>query len=315
MATGWALQRSVVMAKGKASRTNRVLALLVIVVLATTGAVAIFSDSLSDDASDPKRPATSVTSGVRPAETGRNIFSSDKGVEQYDFAMPRLSCVDISDEVTPDICGVATTSKGDFMLTGYEYYWDDSNEEVELGLTISVHRSDNNLPRAVGLLEGTMTRFLRDAQVQLTIYTTTINGDEVMVAHRRPVDSKLAGFSQPDQLFIIAMSPTGAPTVVAWYRGPNIRFESDGKNIFLYYKRYGVAGAGDNSGWDTEVRLSPSSRQVYSWDEQITTSLTSSHDLNDESRTENLTQIIRLDTFTFPAIGRFAPSRDSSLNA
>ena len=301
------------MAKGTASRTNRVLALLAILVLVITASVAVFGESLSDKAADNIQPASTVTSGVRPAETGRNIFSADKGVEQYDFAMPRLSCVDINDEVTPDICGVATTSKGDFMVTGYEYYWDTNSKEVELGLTISVHRSDNKLPRAVGLLEGTMIRILRDAQVQLNLYTTTINGDEVMIAHRRPVDSALAGFSQPDQLFIIAMSPTGAPTVAAWYRGPNIRFESDGKNIFLFYKRYGVTGAGDDSGWDTEVRLSPSNRQVYSWDEQITTSLTSSHDPNDESRTNNLQQIIRLDTYTFPTIGVAKTPRDSSL--
>lgn len=302
------------MAKGKASRTNRVLALLVVLVLTTTAAVAIFGGSLADDATRSKKPATTVMSGVRPAETGRNIFSTDKGVEQYDFAMPRLSCVDINEEVTPDICGVAKTSKGDFMLTGYEYYWDEGDEEVELGLTISVHRSDNKLPRAVGLLEGSMKRILRDAQVQLDIYTTTINNDDIMIAHRRPVDSALAGFSQPDQIFIIAMSPTGAPTVVAWYRGPNIRFESDGKNIFLYYKRYGVAGAGDNSGWDTEVRLSPSNRQVYAWNEQITTSLTSSHDPNDESRSENLQPIIQIDSYTFPVVGRSTPSGDSSLN-
>ena len=302
------------MAKGKASRTNRVLALLVLLVLATTAAVAVFGHSLTDDATQSRKPATTVTSGVRPAETGRNIFTTDKGVEQYDFAMPRLNCVDINEEVTPDICGVATTSKGDFMLTGYEFYWDESDEEVELGLTISVHKTDNELPRAVGLLEGSMTRLLRDSQVQLDLYTTTINNDEVMIAHRRPVDSALAGFSQPDQIFVIAMSPTGAPTVVAWYRGPNIRFESDGKNIFLYYKRYGVAGAGDNSGWDTEVRLTPSDRQVYAWDEQITTSLTSSHDPNDESRAKNLQQIIQLDSYTFPAIERSTSSRNTSLN-
>jgi hypothetical protein len=252
-----------------------------------------------------------VSSGVRPAEIGKNIFSADKGVEQYDFAMPKLSCVDINDEITPDLCAVAQTTTGDFMVTGYEYYWDETVDEVELGLTISVHRLDNKLPRAVGLLEGSMARNRRDTQVQLDLYTTMINNNEVMIAHQHPVDSNVDGYLERDQLFIIAMSPTGAPTVVAWYNGPNIRFESDGKNIFLYYKRYGVAGAGDNSGWDTEVRLSPSQRQVFAWDEQITTSLASSHNTSDDTRTENLQQVLILDSYTFPVTRQATPSRNA----
>jgi hypothetical protein len=110
-------------------------------------------------------------------------------------------------------------------------------------------------------------------QVKIDLYRTEVHGDEVLIAHRHPVDDTVNGYDVSDQVFIIAASPTGAPTVVAWYNGPEISFEADGKNITLLYKRYGVATESGQlqQGWNTQVRLFPSGRVPFGWDEQITT--------------------------------------------
>ena len=96
-------------------------------------------------------------------------------------------------------------------------------------------------------------------QVQVDLYRIEVHGDEVLIAHRHPVDDTVNGYNVSDQVFIIAASPTDAPTVVAWYNGPDISFEVDGKNITLLYKRDGVATESGTlqQGWNTQVRLFP----------------------------------------------------------
>jgi len=110
-----------------------------------------------------------------------------------------------------------------------------------------------------------------------------------------------------DQVFIIAASPTGAPTVVAWYNGPDISFEVDGKNITLLYKRYGVATESGTlqQGWNTQVRLFPSARVPFGWDEQITTG-PALRDVMDA------VPVILVDSYTFPVHDRLAGKNPNS---
>jgi hypothetical protein len=115
------------------------------------------------------------------------------------------------------------------------------------------------------------------------------------------------GYDVSDQVFIIAASPTGAPTVVAWYNGPDISFEVDGKNITLLYKRYGVATESGTlqQGWNTQVRLFPSERVPYGWDEQITTG-------PELREVMDAVPVVLVDSYTFPVHNRLAGKNPNS---
>jgi hypothetical protein len=127
------------------------------------------------------------------------------------------------------------------MFSATESYWDETDSETTLEMSLFGFQDNNGWKRATDLLDAQMVRDLDGVQVKIDLYRTEVNGDEVLIAHRHPVDDTVNGFDVSDQVFIIAASPTGAPTVVAWYNGPDISFEVDGKNITLLYKRYGVA--------------------------------------------------------------------------
>jgi hypothetical protein len=168
-------------------------------------------------------------------------------------------------------------------------------------------QDNNGWKRATGLLDAQMVRDLDGVQVKIDLYRTEVNGDEVLIAHRHPVDDTVNGYDVSDQVFIIAASPTGAPTVVAWYNGPEMSFEADGKNITLLYKRYGVATESGTlqQGWNTQVRLFPSGRMPYGWDEQITTG-PELRDAMDE------VPVILVDSYTFPVHLRLKAQNSTS---
>jgi hypothetical protein len=115
------------------------------------------------------------------------------------------------------------------------------------------------------------------------------------------------GYDVSDQVFLIAASPTGAPTVVAWYNGPEISFQADGKNITLLYKRYGIATESGQlqQDWNTQVRLFPSGRVPYGWDEQITTA-EAADDL------VNALPVVLVDSYTFPVHSRLKEENSTS---
>ncbi len=303
LATGWAQLLSVAMAKTKSSakRTNRVIALLAVLLLIGSGAATVFGDpsSGSGPSENPEEtivPSGEVGAGTRPAETSDNNFYAGLGIEQYDFKMKSLDCDAMNDHITTDLCGVARTKHGDFMLTAAEGYWDPADGEVTLEMSIYGFRKDFSVARAVGLLDAQMTRDLKSEQLMLDLYRTVVNGDEVLIGHRHPADADVDGYEVSDDVFIIAASPTGAPTVVAWYTGPGISFESDGESVFLLYKRYGVDGIGSYQGWNTEVRLFPSDRDVYSWSEEI-----NSVPVTDELH-EGRVPMKLLDSYLFPVV-------------
>jgi len=291
----------------EAKRANRVLGVLVVLLLIGAGAVALFVEPSTSSDATVVSGNDATTLGVRPAEVSRSNFSAGWGIEQYDFQMNALSCSELNTHITTDLCAVARTKHGDFMFSATESYWDEADSETTLEMSLFGFQDNNGWKRATGLLDAQMVRDLDGVQVKIDLYRTEVNGDEVLIAHRHPVDDSVNGYDVSDQVFIIAASPTGAPTVVAWYNGPDISFEVDGKNITLLYKRYGVATESGTlqQGWNTQVRLFPSARVPYGWDEQITTG-PALRDVMDA------VPVVLVDSYTFPVHNRLAGKNPNS---
>jgi hypothetical protein len=294
----------------EAKRTNRVLGVLVVLLSIGAGAVALFVEPSTFSDATVVSGNDATTLGVRPAEVARSNFSAGWGIEQYDFQMNALSCSELNTHITTDLCAVAKTKHGDFMFSATESYWDETDSETTLEMSLFGFQDNNDWKRATGLLDAQMVRDLDGVQVKIDLYRTEVNGDEVLIAHRHPVDDTINGYDVSDQVFIIAASPTGAPTVVAWYNGPDISFEVDGKNITLLYKRYGVATESGTlqQGWNTQVRLFPSARVPYGWDEQITTG-PALRDVMDA------VPVVLVDSYTFPVHNRLAGKNPNSKTA
>jgi hypothetical protein len=291
----------------EAKRTNRVLGVLVILLLIGAGAVALFVEPTTSSDATVVSGNDATTLGVRPAEVSRSNFSAGWGIEQYDFQMNALSCSELNTHITTDLCAVARTKHGDFMFSATESYWDETDSETTLEMSLFGFQDNNGWKRATGLLDAQMVRDLDGVQVKIDLYRTEVNGDEVLIAHRHPVDDRVNGYDVSDQVFIIAASPTGAPTVVAWYNGPDISFEVDGKNITLLYKRYGAATESGTlqQGWNTQVRLFPSARVPYGWDEQITTG-------PELREVMDAVPVELVDSYTFPVHARLKPQNSTS---
>jgi hypothetical protein len=291
----------------EAKRTNRVLGVLVVLLLIGAGAVALFVEPSTSPDATVVSGNDSTTLNVRPAEVSRSNFSAGWGIEQYDFQMNALSCSELNTHITTDLCAVAKTKHGDFMFSATESYWDETDSETTLEMSLFGFQDNNGWKRATGLLDAQMVRDLDGVQVKIDLYRTEVHGDEVLIAHRHPVDDKVNGYDVSDQVFIIAASPTGAPTVVAWYNGPDISFEVDGKNITLLYKRYGVATESGTlqQGWNTQVRLFPSARVPYGWDEQITTG-------PELREVMDAVPVVLVDSYTFPVHNRLAGKNPNS---
>jgi hypothetical protein len=291
----------------EAKRTNRVLGVLVVLLLIGAGAVALLVEPSTSSDATVVSGNDGTTLGVRPAEVSRSNFSAGWGIEQYDFQMNALSCSELNTHITTDLCAVAKTEHGDFMFSATESYWDETDSETTLEMSLFGYQDNNGWKRATGLLDAQMVRDLDGVQVKIDLYRTEVNGDEVLIAHRHPVDDTVNGYDVSDQVFIIAASPTGAPTVVAWYNGPDISFEVDGKNITLLYKRYGVATESGTlqQGWNTQVRLFPSARVPYGWDEQITTG-------PELREVVDAVPVILVDSYTFPVHNRLAGENPNS---
>ncbi len=290
------------MAKGASSakRTNRVIALFVALSFIGTGLVAGFlkepSTPVETASTTPPRPDVTGT-GIRPAEGAEADFgSNDWGDEQFDFKMDSLNCAAINKELSLDVCAVAHTSTGDFMLTGIEPF--DYTYELEMSL-FTLHK-DAGVTRAVTMRNGKASASAGEERMRLDVYRTLINGDEVLLLHIRPVDSSVDGFDNLDQVMIIAASPTGAPTQVAKYLGPHMEFESDGKNIYLYWKRYGPTGTGGDDGWITVAKLFPSDREVYGWNEQMTSAMVADQKPGKTAAGTDVITMTKVDTYTFP---------------
>jgi hypothetical protein len=95
---------------------------------------------------------------------------------------------------------------------------------------------------------------------------------------------------------------------VAKYSGPHIEFESDGKNIYLYWKRYGPKGTGGDDGWITVAKLFPSDREVYGWNEQMTSAMVADQKPGKTAAGTNVSPMTMVDTYTFPDFNDYGGS-------
>ena len=265
-----------------AKRTNRILAAAVVVVLlgATVAASVQFtSEASAPSTSDvPLVTAPTNTTGNRPAEIGYSWFDHGFASEQIDFDMPALSCTSVANTITPDLCAVARAKSGAFMLVGTEGFWDpaeidtDGTAWVPLDLTVFVMRTDMEGPRAISVLDGSTEKAYTDVGVSVDLYTANIAGDDVLVLHKRLTNSTDDPFSFRESVQILAMSPTGAPTLVATYEGYRLRVAASESTVEMSSLRYRTSNTSPNPQWFTRVSVKPSLRDIalYSWEETVT---------------------------------------------
>jgi hypothetical protein len=265
-----------------ANRTNRILATAVVVVLlgaAVAASVQFTSQASAPSTSDaPLVTPPANNTGSRPAEIGYSWFDHGFASEQIDYDMPALSCASVADTITPDLCAVARATSGAFMLVGTEGFWDpeeidaDGTAWVPLDLTVFVMRNDVEGPRAISVLDGSTEKAYTDVGVSVDLYTTNIDGDDVLVLHKRLTNSTVDPFSFRESVQILAMSPTSAPTLVATYEGHQLRVATSGTTIEMSSLRYRTSNTSPNPQWFTRVSVKPSLRDIalYSWDEIVT---------------------------------------------
>jgi hypothetical protein len=265
-----------------AKRTNRILAAAVAVVLlgATVAASVQFtSEASAPSTSDaPLVTAPTNNTGSRPAEIGYSWFDHGFASEQIDFDMPALSCTSVANTITPDLCAVARAKSGAFMLVGTEGFWDpaeidtDGTAWVPLDLTVFVMRTDMEGSRAISVLDGYTEKAYTDLGVSMDLYTANIAGDDVLVLHKRLTNSTDDPFSFRESVQILAMSPTGAPTLVATYEGHQLRVAASESTVEMSSLRYRTSNTSPNPQWFTRVSVKPSLRDIalYSWEETVT---------------------------------------------
>lgn len=263
-----------------ARRVNRILGALVATVLVGSVAVALTVDTPaapSDDTVPNEGPAPMGT-GARPAETSLSWFDHSMSVEQFDYDMTSLSCESVAAAITPDLCAVASSPHGDFMLVGSEGFWDPAEVDEEgfahisLNLSVFTMRDDQDAPRAISVLDGTIDQRHTKTPVRVDVFTATIGGADVLVVHKHLSDPEADAYSAWDEVQVIAASSTGAPTVVATYSGAQLRVAATADTIELSNLRYRTSGTSTGSDWYSRVTLTPAESSPTEWIETITSS-------------------------------------------
>jgi hypothetical protein len=271
------------MAKGSspAKRTNTGLALLLITALLGAGATALFGNTspISSSTTAPAEPPMEEpdgASGSRPAETSYSWFDHSFNAEQFDYEMPELSCASVAKVITPDLCSVADTSYGSFMLVGSEGYWDPQEEDadgivwVPLNLTVFTMRSDNGMPRAVSVLDGVIDKQYTANKAQVDVYAANVGGQEMLVIHKRLSKANADPYSFTEEVQVIAMSKQGAPTVVATYAGSSLRVAASANLIEISTLRYLTSAQSSEDKWFTRIVLVPNDSDGIRMDETVT---------------------------------------------
>lgn len=266
------------MALSPARRTNLFVVAGLAVITAVVASAIIFGNPAtapdsgpSTSASTTVAPEPSVGTLERPANTSTSWFDHSFGSEQFDYEMDDLSCEALTKIITPDLCGVARSAKGDLMLTGSESFWDPSDTEsdgvayIPFQMSVFVLRDDELGARASSMLDGFSEKAYSANRAQLDLYKATVNGDEVLVLHKRLTDDKADAYSFWESVQIIAASDTGAPTVVAAYQGARLRVAADGDSITLSSLRYKASATGEEETWHTLLTLAPSSDDASTW--------------------------------------------------
>ena len=307
-ATGWVPQHSDAMAKSpsQARRTNRALVALVLIALATAGAAAGFGPSPAETSSSstlPEPTNSHSVPGARPAETGLSWFDHGLSVEQFDYEMNNLSCEELEKSITPDFCAVIGEGENAFMAVGTEGFWDpedtDSEGDVWIPMNITMFslRTDNNMKRAVSVLDGLVEKQYTSNRAQIDLYAASLDGVQVLVLHKHLSAKNADPYDLFDEMQVIAASPTGAPTVVATYRGPQIAVQATTTTLEFSTLRYRPTADSPNQKWYSHVSLS-SSDDSFGMTERITSSGTP---------LQNGKMLTKVDSYVFP-VGRGASS-------
>ena len=272
------------MAKGSSSakRTNTGLALLALAALLGSGAVAVFGDSSTSVSSISTLPGETPSdvvnpaSGDRPAETSYTWFDHAFSAEQFDYEMNALSCASIAKVITPDLCGVAQNSHGDFMVVGSEGYWDKQDEDsdgnvwVPLNLTVFTHQKNNGIARAVSVLDGTVKKHYTANQAHIDLYVATIGEQQMLVFHKRLTKKNADPYSINEEVQVIAMPKDSAPTVVATYQGSQLRVAASANHIEISSLRYLTSTQSSENQWFTRIVLTPNYADGVRMDETVT---------------------------------------------
>lgn len=257
------------MAKGAspAKRTNRTLATLAFLALVGASVAAAFGsdpNASSSSTTTPSAPSNNDIPGSRPAETALSWFDHGFAVEQFDYEMDELSCDAVEKTITPDLCAVVGSGDNAFMMVGAEGYWDPEDQDSEgsvwvpLNVTLFSLRTDNKMSRAVSVLDGLIEKQYTSNRAQLDAFTATINGVTVLVLHKHLSAANADPYDLFDELQVIVASPTGAPTVVATYRGPQIAVQATNNSLEISSLRYRPTADTPDAKWFTRISLSPS---------------------------------------------------------
>lgn len=268
------------MAASSARRTNRWLLTLTVVVVIVVAAVVALGDRGASESSGSTTPSSTVapavpsdTRGKRPAETSLSWFDHGMGVEQYDYVMNDLSCDSLEEVITPDLCGVIRTSRGDFMLVGTEGFWDASEREADglawipFDMTVFAERDDQDTPRAASILDGFDEKAYTANKAQMDLYTATVDGEEVFVLHKRLSDRSADAYSYWEAVQVLSPTSTGSIAVVATYEGARLHVAATSSSIELSSLRYKTMRNQDDTEWYSRVTLLPSDRGDDTWDE------------------------------------------------
>jgi hypothetical protein len=232
-------------------------------------------------------------------------FDHGLAVEQFDYEMKELSCDELEKSITPDLCVVVGEGKNAFMAVGTEGFWDpeeyDSEGDVWIPLNITMFslRTDNNMKRAVGVLDGLAEKQHTSNRAQIDAYTAKVDGVDVLVLHKHLSAKNADPYDLFDEMQVIAASPTGAPTVVATYRGPQIAIQATATTLEFSSLRYRPTADSPNQKWYSRVSLSFSDEK-FGMNERITSA---------SNPLQNGVELTKVGTYVFP-VGRGA-STDS----
>ena len=295
-----------------ARKTNLSLAAVVVLIAGAVSVAAMLGDRTSEvvpnavttststtnpvgDPDGEETPITSDTSGARPANLDGSWFSGQlKG--DADFAMEKLRCSELRPYLTLDLCAVASTSHGSFMLTASEGYWDPAEPdgagvvEIPLYLNTYTFSAIGGPPRAVKDLEGITTHEYESSSGARTIqlFRAKLGRDEILVL----LSSGDTDNADYQIVHIIAMSPTGAPVVVATYSGADIRLAIDTATVVISFSRYGPpTGTECCPDYATIMRLTPGPN---GWTETFTSAEQT------EGLLDGMTPLSLIDKYVFP---------------
>lgn len=288
---------------GSARRTNRVIALVSLVLIAAAALSALVGDrspagTSSSTTTTPSKPQVDGT-GTRPAETSRSWFDHGTAREQFDYKMDELSCDEMDTYLTVDLCAVATATSGSFMLVGTESFWEPTDKDsdgfawIPFDLTAYTMRRDGT-SRAISVLDGYTEKAHTSLKVKLDLYRAEVDGDEVLVLVKRMADGAGDPYDYIEEVQVLAASPTGAPTLVASYSGADIEVSSTGTSLVVSSRRYAspVEGNAEEVSWYSLITLSPSDDDTSSWNETITSGV------RPKPASEGMTLV---DSYSFPS--------------